>query len=96
VAVALATDVNPGGGFSSSMPFAIALACFGMGLTLEEAVVAATINGAWSLDRVDRAGSLEPGKPFDAVVVEGGAVELLRVGAPAIRSVFKDGRKVLG
>jgi imidazolonepropionase len=35
VPVALATDVNPGGGFSPSLPFAMTLACFGMGLTLE-------------------------------------------------------------
>ena len=47
VPVALATDVNPGGGFSPSMPFAMALACFGMGLTFEEALAAATINGAY-------------------------------------------------
>jgi imidazolonepropionase len=92
VPVALGTDVNPGGGFSPSMPFAIALACFGMGLTLEEALVAATINAAWSLDRADRAGSLEPGKPLDAVVIQGGAVELIRVGVPAIRRVYKRGQ----
>src|SRR5262249_58357021 len=36
VAVALATDVNPGGGFSPSMPFALSLACFAMRLTFEE------------------------------------------------------------
>ena len=53
VPVALATDVNPGGGFSPSMPFAMTLACFAMGLTFEEALVAATINGAWSLDVAD-------------------------------------------
>src|SRR6185436_12192907 len=41
VAVALATDVNPGAGFSPSMPFAMALACFGMGMTFEEALVSA-------------------------------------------------------
>ena len=51
VPVALATDVNPGGGFSPSMPFAMTLACFGMGLTFEEALVGATINAACSLDR---------------------------------------------
>src|SRR2546430_13126734 len=51
VPVALATDVNPGGGFSPSMPFAMTLACFGMGLTLEEALVGATINAAYALDR---------------------------------------------
>ena len=92
VPVALATDVNPGGGFSPSMPFAIALGCFGMGLTFEEALVAATINGAWSLDVADRAGSLEPGKLADAVFVRGDAINLIRVGAPAIAAVLKRGR----
>jgi len=96
VPVALGSDVNPGGGFSPSMPFAMALACFGMGLTLEEALVAATLNAAWSIDRADHAGSLEVGKPLDAVVVSGSAVELLRVGADAIRTVFKNGRAVAG
>src|SRR5439155_9161127 len=81
VAVALATDVNPGGGFSPSMPFAIALACFGMGLTFEEALNAATINAAYSVDRDTRVGSLEAGKQLDAVVVAGPAIDLIRVGA---------------
>ena len=76
VPVALATDVNPGGGFSPSMPFAMTLACFGMGMTFEEALVGATINGACSLDRADTVGSLEPGKLTDAVLVHGDAVDL--------------------
>jgi len=96
VAVALATDVNPGGGFSPSMPFAMTLACFGMGLTFEEALVAATINAACSLDRQDRAGSLEPGKQMDAVIVAGPAIDLIRVGADTIRAVVKKGRLVGG
>lgn len=94
VAVALATDVNPGGGFSPSMPFAMTLACFHMDLTLEEALVAATLNAAWSVDCADRAGSLEPGKQLDAVLVRGGLDELVRVGAPAVRMVIKAGRIV--
>jgi imidazolonepropionase len=96
VPVALGTDVNPGGGLSPSMPFVMALACFAMGLTFEEALVAATINGAASLDRQDRAGSLEPGKPLDAVLVDGPAVNFLRVNAPAIVAVFKKGAVVSG
>ena len=87
--VALATDVNPGGGFSPSMPFAMTLACFGMGLTFEEALVAATINGAYSLDRAASVGSLEPGKLMDAVLVAGDAIDLIRVGAPSIAAVIK-------
>ena len=91
VPVALATDVNPGGGFSPSMPFAIALGCFAMGMTFEESLVAATINGAWSLDRSGEVGSLEPGKLADAVFVRGDAVNLIRVGAPSIAAVMKRG-----
>jgi len=94
VPVALATDVNPGGGFSPSMPFAMALACFGMNMTLEESLIGATLNAAWSLDRDDSIGSLEPGKLMDAVIVRGGLVELLRVGAPAISTVIKRGKVV--
>jgi imidazolonepropionase len=94
VPVALATDVNPGGGFSPSMPFAMALACFSMGLTFEEALVAATMNAAYSLDRQESVGSLEPGKLMDAVLVDGDAINLIRVGAPAIRAVIKRGKLV--
>jgi imidazolonepropionase len=92
VAVALATDVNPGGGFTPSMPFVMTLACFGMHLTLEEALVGATINAAAALDRADRVGSLEAGKQMDAVVIDGTLADLTRVGAPVIRHVIKKGR----
>ena len=94
VPVALATDVNPGGGLSPSMPFVMSLACFAMGMTFEEALAAATINGAASLDRHDRVGSFEPGKQFDAVLVDGPAVNLLRVNAAPIAAVFKKGLQV--
>jgi len=96
VPVALATDMNPGGGFSPSMPFAMTLACFAMGLTFEEALTAATINAAWSLDRADNVGSLEPGKLADAVIVRGDATDLLHVGTSAIQGVLKLGSVVAG
>ena len=94
VAVALATDLNPGGGFTPSMPFVMSLACFGMHMTIEEALVAGTINAAASLDRQAICGSLEVGKPLDAVIVEGPLSELVRVGAPVIGGVIKNGRMV--
>ena len=94
VAVAIATDVNPGGGFSPSIPFAMTLACFGMGMTFEEALVGATINGAYALDRHDRVGSLEVGKQMDAVIVAGPAIDLIRVGVDTIRAVVKRGKLV--
>jgi imidazolonepropionase len=96
VPVALATDVNPGGGFSPSMPFAMTLACFAMGLTFEEALTAATINAAASLDRDRDAGSLEPGKLMDAVLVDGDAIDLIRIGAAPVAGVYKRGQLVAG
>ena len=96
VPVALATDVNPGGGFSPSMPFAMTLACFGMGLTFEEAIAAATINAACALDRQASVGSLEPGKLMDAVLIAGDAIDLIRVGASSVAGVIKRGQFVVG
>lgn len=95
VPVALGTDSNPGAGLSSSMPFAITLACFAMGMTLEEALVAATLNAAWSLDRAEAVGSLEAGKLMDAVVLDGDLTSLIRVGRSPVRAVVKKGRLVV-
>ena len=96
VPVALATDMNPGGGFSPSMPFVVALAAFGMGLTLEEALVAATVNGAAALRRSHDIGSLEPGKLLDCVLIDGTLADLARIGAPVVAGVVKRGRLVAG
>jgi imidazolonepropionase len=96
VPVALATDVNPGGGFSPSMPFVMALAAFSMHMTFEEALVGATINAAWSIDRSDQVGSLEPGKLADAVLVRGDAIDVIRVGAGTVAAVMKRGTLVRG
>lgn len=92
VPVALATDLNPGGGFTTSMPFVMALACFGMHMTVEEALIGATLNAAASLDRAGTVGSLEVGKQFDAVVVRGALSDLIRVGGPIIGHVVKRGQ----
>ncbi len=96
VAVALATDANPGGGLSPSMPFAMTLACFAMGLCLEEALAASTLNAAYSLDVHATRGSLEAGKLADIVVLRSARLlDLVRVGVPAIRMVVKEGRVVV-
>jgi imidazolonepropionase len=94
--VALASDVNPGGGLSPSLPFAMAVACFAMGLSLEEALVAATLNAAYSLGLHHEVGSLEPGKRADFLVLRSARLlDLVRVGVAAIRTVVKDGRVVV-
>ncbi len=91
--VALASDANPGGGLSPALPFALALGCFAMGLALEEALAAITINAAWSVGLEAEVGSLEPGKSADLVILRGPRLlDLARVGVPAVRKVVKAGR----
>jgi imidazolonepropionase len=65
VAVALATDYNPGSSPTPSMPFVLSLACTHMKMSPAEAISAATINSAWALRLQDRKGSIEPGKDAD-------------------------------
>lgn len=68
VAVALATDYNPGSSPTMSMPFVMWLACTQMKMSPAEAVAAATINGAWALRLQERKGSIEPGKDADLAI----------------------------
>jgi len=70
VAVALATDYNPGSSPTLSMPMAMSLACTQMKMSPAEAIAAATINGAWALGLADRKGSVEPGKDADLAVFD--------------------------
>ena len=65
VAVALATDYNPGSSPTPSMPFILSLACTQMKMSPAEAISAATINGACALRLADRKGRIEPGKDAD-------------------------------
>ncbi|MCU1307502.1 MAG: imidazolonepropionase [Acidobacteriaceae bacterium] len=70
VAVALATDFNPGTSPTPNMQFILSLACTQMKLTPAEAISAATINGAHALLLGDRKGSIEPGKDADMAVFD--------------------------
>ena len=70
VPVALATDCNPGSSFTESMPMVFVLAVFELGLTIEEALTAATLNAASCLGRGDRIGSIEEGKQADLVLLD--------------------------
>ena len=65
VAVALATDYNPGSSPTASMPFVLSLACTHLKMSPAEAIAAATVNGAWALRVQERKGSIEPGKDAD-------------------------------
>lgn len=92
VTIALATDCNPGTSHTSSMPFVIAVACSEYGLTIDEAVRAATEGGARALRR-DDIGHLRPGARADLALVSGEHwVDLAyHPGMPVIAHVVKDG-----
>ncbi len=68
VAVALATDFNPGTSPTTSMQFILSLACTQMKMTVAEAISAATINGAHALLLAERKGSIEDGKDADLAI----------------------------
>jgi imidazolonepropionase len=92
--VAIATNTNPGSSNTTSMSFCIALAVREMRMTIEEAVLAATMGGARALRR-DDVGRLAPGVSADAVVLDAASyIDLVyRPGVPLIGVTFVAGRK---
>ena len=70
VAVALATDYNPGTSPTPSMAFVISLACTHMKMSPAEAIAASTINAACALRMQERKGSIEPGKDADLALFD--------------------------
>jgi imidazolonepropionase len=96
VPVALATDCNPGSSFTESMPFVIGLAVLNMGLTPEEALVAATANAAHSLGLGHRVGCLSPGQQADLLLLDGESPAVLayHAGVSPVHQVYKQGELV--
>jgi len=70
VAVALATDYNPGTAPTPSMPFVLSVACTHMKMSPAETITAATYNGACALRLQHRKGSMEAGKDADIAIID--------------------------
>jgi imidazolonepropionase len=66
--LALATDFNPGTTPSGNMNFVVATACIKMKMTPEEAINAATINGAYAMGISDTHGSIAIGKKANLII----------------------------
>jgi imidazolonepropionase len=96
VPVALGTDCNPGSSHTESMPMVIVLAVLQMKLTIEEALVAATLNAACSLDLGEELGSIEVGKRADLVLLDAPNVLHLvyHYGINPVAAVVKSGEVV--
>ncbi len=70
MAVALATDFNPGSTPSGRMPFVLSLACIKMRMSPEEAVNAATVNGAFAMELGSTHGSIAKGKVANVFITK--------------------------
>jgi imidazolonepropionase len=97
VPVAIATDFNPGTCPSEAMGMILELACLSLSLSIDEAIAAATLNGAYALGRAGEAGSIEVGKRADLVIhdVPNRYHLVYRFGVRRVRTVIAGGTVVV-
>ena len=96
VAVALATDYNPGSSPISSIPLVMAIACTQMKLSPAESLVGATLNAACALGLDDEVGSLAPGRRADFLILDVDDHRLVpyHAGRNPVAAVYRDGRRI--
>ena len=70
IPVAIATDYNPGSSPSGNMNFTVSQACINLKMTPEEAIVAATINGAFAMGVANETGSITKGKKANLIITK--------------------------
>ena len=93
--IAIGTDLSPNS-WIESMQFVISLACYGMRMSVEEAIVASTINGAHAISRAEEIGSLELQKKADIIICDIPNYRQLpyRIASNIVQKVIKNGRLV--
>ncbi len=69
-AIALASDYNPGSSPSGNMNLVVAMSCIAMRMLPEEAINAATINGAYAMELADELGSIMLGKKASFILTK--------------------------
>ena len=69
-AIALASDYNPGSSPSGNMNFVVALSCIQMRMLPQEAMNAATINGAYAMELEHEVGSITKGKKANLIITK--------------------------
>lgn len=69
-AIALATDFNPGSSPSGNMNLVVAMSCIQMKMLPEEAINAATLNGAYAMELQDELGSITAGKKANLIITK--------------------------
>lgn len=95
--LALASDYNPGSTPSGNMNFVVATACIKMKLTPEEAINAATINGAYAMGLENELGSISKGKWANIIItkpINSYASIPYNFGSNKIESVYLKGEKM--
>jgi imidazolonepropionase len=95
--VSLSTDCNPGTSMTESMQIVLQIATLRMRITVEEALTAATLNGAFSLGLAGEIGSIEVGKKADFVLLDApGYLHLVyHFGVNLVTAVYRDGVRVV-
>jgi imidazolonepropionase len=96
LAMALGSDFNPGSCTVFAMPIVISLACLCYGMTIEEALIGATLNAARAL-RLGRQGSIRPGMDADLLILDIPNYRHIayRLAHNPVRTVVKAGKVVL-
>ena len=99
IPLVLASDYNPGSSPSGNMNFVVSLACTKMGMTPEEAINAATINGAYAMGLSEEVGSITIGKKANLIItkkISSYSMIPYAFGSNLIDEVYINGKSIIG